>query len=61
MWWARFVTNLSLLAEKMDVQPHILIKIFRDRTKSILTVEDFGIGVMKNEVVNNFGTIAKVG
>merc|ERR1712139_428267 len=47
--------------EKIEAQPNFYIKIVPDKTNSTLTVEDSGIGMMKNELVNNLGTIAKSG
>merc|ERR1712000_135142 len=47
--------------EKIEAQPNFFIKIIPDKTNSTLTVEDSGIGMTKNELVNNLGTIAKSG
>merc|ERR1712000_178551 len=47
--------------EKIEAQPNFFIKIVPDKTNSTLTVEDPGIGMTKNELVNNLGTIAKSG
>merc|ERR1719171_2529106 len=47
--------------EKIEAQPNFYIKIIPDKTNSTLTVEDSGIGMTKNELVNNLGTIAKSG
>merc|ERR1711907_813690 len=47
--------------EKIENQPNFYIKIIPDKTNSTLTVEDSGIGMTKNELVNNLGTIAKSG
>merc|ERR1712021_235214 len=43
----------------MGAQPNFFIKIVPDKTNSTLTIEDSGIGMTKNELVNNLGTIAK--
>merc|ERR1712087_867339 len=47
--------------EKIENQPNFFIKIVPDKTNSTLTIEDSGIGMTKNELVNNLGTIAKSG
>merc|ERR1712172_434152 len=47
--------------EKIEAQPHFYIKIIPDKTNSTITIEDSGIGMTKNELVNNLGTIAKSG
>jgi len=47
--------------EKIESQPNFFIKITPDKTNSTLTIEDAGIGMTKNELVNNLGTIAKSG
>merc|ERR1712219_76698 len=47
--------------EKIEAQPNFFIKLVPDKTNSTLTIEDSGIGMTKNELVNNLGTIAKSG
>jgi len=47
--------------EKIESEPNFCIKIIPDKTNSTLTIEDTGIGMSKNELVNNLGTIAKSG
>merc|ERR1719198_2458233 len=47
--------------EKIEAQPNFYIKIIPDKTNSTITVEDSGIGMTKNELINNLGTIAKSG
>merc|ERR1711920_463150 len=47
--------------EKIEAQPNFFIKIVPDKTNSSITIEDSGIGMTKNELINNLGTIAKSG
>merc|ERR1719475_11961 len=47
--------------EKIEAQPNFYIKIVPDKTNSTITIEDSGIGMTKNELINNLGTIAKSG
>merc|ERR1712193_456868 len=47
--------------EKIEAQPNFYIKIVPDKTNSTLTIEDSGIGMTKNELINNLGTVAKSG
>merc|ERR1711972_1032330 len=47
--------------EKIEAQPNFYIKIIPDKTNSTITIEDSGIGMTKNELINNLGTIAKSG
>merc|ERR1712217_447579 len=47
--------------EKIEAEPNFFIKIIPDKTNSTITIEDSGIGVTKNELINNLGTIAKSG
>jgi len=47
--------------EKIENEPNFQIKIVPDKTNSTLTIEDSGIGMTKEDLVNNLGTIAKSG
>merc|ERR1712025_1440490 len=47
--------------EKIEAQPNFYIKITPDKSTSTLTIEASGIGMTKDEMVNNLGTIAKSG
>jgi len=46
---------------KIEAQPNFRIKIIPEKTNSTITIEDSGIGMTKNELINNLGTIAKSG
>ena len=45
----------------MDIEPNFKIKIVPDKASNTLVIEDTGIGMTKDEMVNNLGTIAKSG
>merc|ERR1711935_455732 len=47
--------------DKIENQPNFFIKIIPDKTNSTITIEDSGIGMTKNEMINNLGSIAKSG
>jgi len=47
--------------EKISDEPNFNIKIIPDKTNSTLTIHDTGIGMTKEDLINNLGTIAKSG
>jgi len=47
--------------EKIEAEPNFYIKIIPDKTNNTMTIWDSGIGMTKNELINNLGTIAKSG
>jgi molecular chaperone HtpG len=47
--------------EKIENEPNFVIRISPDKTNNTIIIEDTGIGMTKNELVNNLGTIAKSG
>jgi len=51
----------SITGHPVDNEPNFRIRIIPDKTNNTLTLEDTGIGMTKQELVNNLGTIAKSG
>jgi molecular chaperone HtpG len=47
--------------ELLEEQPDTVIRISSDETANTLTIEDNGIGMSRDEVIENLGTIAKSG
>ena len=45
----------------LEDQPNTVIRISSDETANTLTIEDNGIGMSREEVIENLGTIAKSG
>jgi len=46
---------------KMDQEPNFRIRVIPDKNNNTLTIEDTGIGMTKDEMINNLGTIARSG
>merc|ERR1712072_1369399 len=45
----------------LDIEPNFKIQIIPDKSNSQLIIRDTGIGMTKNDMVNNLGTIARSG
>ena len=45
----------------LDIQPEFKIQIIPDKTNKTLILIDTGIGMTKEELITNLGTIAKSG
>jgi molecular chaperone HtpG len=56
------IRYLSLTdASSLDADPNLEIKVLFDRTKNILTIRDSGIGMTRDDLINNLGIIASSG
>jgi molecular chaperone HtpG len=51
----------SITGHNVDREPNFRIRVIPDKTNNTLTLEDTGIGMTKQELINNLGTIAKSG
>jgi molecular chaperone HtpG len=58
---ARYRSLTDPEAIGMHIEPNFKIQIIPDKTNNTLTVWDTGIGMTKEELINNLGTIAKSG
>ena len=48
-----------IVRNKTEVRPNLVVESVLDKANSAWTVEDLGIGMMNNGLVNNFGDTAK--
>eukprot|EP00972_Heterocapsa_arctica_P095075 14022214-Heterocapsa_arctica.AAC.1 len=44
--------------EKIEAQLNYLVNTIPDKANSTITIKDSGVGMMKNEMINNLGIIA---
>lgn len=51
------VSNASVLESKQD----LIVRIEVNKEAKVLTIEDFGVGMTKSELINNLGTVARSG
>lgn len=43
----------------MNIEPDLKIKVIPDKTNNTLIIQDTGIGMTKEEIINNLGTLGK--
>ena len=46
--------------DKSEAEPYFSIKTITDNTNSTITIDDSGIGMTKNELINSLGSIANL-
>jgi len=46
---------------RLDLEPNFRVQIIPDKTNNTLTIFDTGLGMTKQEMINNLGTIARSG
>lgn len=51
----------SILGHSIENEPNFNVKIIPDKANNCLIVEDTGIGMTKNELISNLGTVASSG
>ena len=57
----RYISITDPDAAGLDVEPEFKIRIVPNKSDNTLTLQDTGIGMTKDEMINNLGTIARSG
>merc|ERR1712196_503144 len=56
------IRHMSLTdSSVLDSEKNLEIKIIPDKESNTLTIQDTGLGMTKNDLINNLGTVAKSG